>query len=125
MFVWDYEVGSYSSVSKKKKVLAILPNKKEYRLNEIKPVLATDGTKWNFCAKIPSPRLATNRELARWLAQGNGEWRNINIEMSTSSDYIYCCDESNETLTDVINVRKWSDDEWHEPTADYMGLEAK
>ena len=29
------------------------------------------------------------------------------------------------TLTLTIKVRKWDDSDWHEPTADYLGLEAK
>ena len=70
----------------------------------------------------PKPRRATNRELARWLAQGDGEWINVK-DTWTSSDYLYEYEKYDEPLIKDIRVRKWSDTEWHEPTADYLGIE--
>ena len=85
-----------------------------------------DGESYPHCAEIPENpkhRMATNRELARWLAQGNGEWINIKCDTSTSSDYLYDYDKSDIPLITDIRVRKWEDTEWHEPTAEYMGIE--
>lgn len=88
------------------------------------PVIAEDNN-WMHCAEIPEepkPRRATNMELAKWLAQGRG--------LVTERDSLYeetflrivkgteCQD-----CPDCLLVRKWDDEEWHEPTADYMGLE--
>lgn len=120
MLVWDFESCSSNGISKKK-VLAIFPNKNEYRQNEIKPVLATDGTKWNFCANVPAPRRATNRELSKWLAQGNGEAMDINGNVNTA--WVYPHHWSKESIRDCIKVRKWDDTGWHEPDVDYMGIE--
>ncbi len=79
---------------------------------------------WTHCAEIPEepkPRLATNRELAKWLAQGNGEWRNSSpLLPACSTDLIYT--EDADPASNLL-VRKWDDTEWHEPTVDYMGLE--
>lgn len=87
--------------------------------------VATPTQTFVHCAEIPEEtktRLATNMELAKWLAQGRG--------LVTERDSLYeetflrivkgaeCQD-----CPDCLLVRKWDDEEWHEPTADYMGLE--
>lgn len=84
---------------------------------------------WRYCFLLPDhpkPRRATNRELSMWLAQGNGEIRDLtdnidNMMFSTSIAYKACFDE--EPIGTTYKVRKWSDTEWHEPTVDYLGLE--
>lgn len=90
-------------------------------------LVVTDHSTWLHCALLPektAPRRATNRELAKWLAQGNGE-------LSSKTDghdlaYInfeYSIDYSEEFVRDDVEVRKWDDTEWHVPMVDYMGLE--
>jgi len=93
----------------------------------------TDGTteviggccrRWNCCAEIPEepkPRRATNRELAKWLAIGIGEYRN-QIGLVTNA-YTYDESESDKEVCTHFKVRIWNDAEWHEPTVDYMGIE--
>lgn len=84
-----------------------------------------DGEIYPHCALLPDPpkpRRVTNRELSRWLAQGNGEWKHeafctANIGMQYDEDV------RDKQLYDNVVVRKWSDTEWHEPTVDYLGLE--
>lgn len=82
--------------------------------------------RWSHCAEIPEepkPRQATNRELSKWLAQGNGEYRNqIGIVCSA---YTYDEPESDKAVNSFFKVRKWYDTEWNEPTVDYMGIEDK
>ena len=69
----------------------------------------------------PKPRRATNRELARWLAQGNGELLVGNRIRDYGFEYeIHECDFP---ALETWKVRKWEDTEWHEPDVDYMGLE--
>ena len=122
MLVWDFESCSSNGISKKK-VLAILPNKEEYRQKDIKPVLATDGTKWNFCANVPAQRRATNLEFSRWLSQGNGQVHTDSNCGMTDTAVIYDdkCDDT--PVRDGLMARKWGDKEWHEPTVEYLGLE--
>ncbi len=94
-----------------------------YFPNRSSRVLGTLET-WAHCAEIPEetkPRLATNRELAKWLAQGNGEWRNTSPIMSSRSTDLIYTEDADPALN--VHVRKWDDAEWHEPTVDYMGLE--
>lgn len=79
---------------------------------------------YKHCAEIPKPRRATKQELARWIAQGNGEWK------EKYGDYVYVYvrwdayreTEANEPCSDKIVIRKWDDNDWHEPTIDYIGI---
>ena len=66
----------------------------------------------------PKPRRATNRELSRWLAQGNGECLGSQDDADTA--WNYPMESSNAPLREGAKVRKWSDTEWHEPTVDYL-----
>ena len=94
------------------------------------PVLTRDclnnyqDSPYGHCALLPDhpkPRRATNRELSRWLAQGNGE-----VYDEDNSDKIiwtllqYLDTNENLEVLDGFKVRKWSDTEWHEPTVDYL-----
>jgi len=108
----------------------------------VNPVVTADyvgggirpGTEWLHCALLPekpAPRRATNRELARWLVQGNGECTlertagmaecHWNYETGCEDEPANGFDSSNNEL----KVRKWSDTEWHVPTVDYLGIGEK
>lgn len=90
-------------------------------------VVATDETFWQSCFRIPDPlksRRATNRELAKWLAQGHGEMRYERKPHVYYSSTCFDYDTDNEDEPRYgIQVRKWEDAEWHEPIIDYMGIE--
>lgn len=88
-------------------------------------LVVTDHSTWLHCALLPekpAPRRATNRELAKWLAQGNGEVNIHNTEVHTYFNYTPE-NANSECNEEKFKVRKWEDTEWHEPTADYLGLE--
>lgn len=72
----------------------------------------------------------TNKELALWLAQGNGQiyhHDDSGFRTEVKTIYIYHQDEDNCDCT--VNqylqckIRKWGDTEWVTPTREYMGLE--
>ena len=68
----------------------------------------------------------SHRELARWLAQGRGEWRWYkvgNVTPYAQVAFNYSVEESSFSVEGLVLVRKWEDSEWHEPTREYMGLE--
>ena len=86
------------------------------------PVIC-ENTTWRHCAEIPEvleSKLVTCRELASWLAKGNGEvmWAN-----NVLSNWNYSTDEEYKALDESLSVRKWDDTEWHKPTREYIGLE--
>ena len=93
-------------------------NRKDY------PVICKNSN-WRHCAEIPEApeqKPVTHRELARWVAEGNGEIKNEN---SVCPNWNYWVEKENKAISDRLLVRKWDETEWHKPTRDYLGLEDK
>jgi hypothetical protein len=63
-------------------------------------------------------KICTNRQLEKWLAQGNGECKTATL---VSSYHIYEENKANNKLEHFL-VRRWDDEDWHKPTLDYMGI---
>ena len=110
-----------------KNVIAVLAKSSGLRCKAV----TDEWSSFEHCALLPDPpkpRRATNRELSRWLAQGNGELT-LGSEDSygrgpyTKTNLYYSADEQDNPVPSECRVRKWSDIEWHEPTVDYIGLE--
>lgn len=114
MLVWD----SYESITELD-VYAIV-SRKDF------PVICENST-WKHCAeipKVPELKLVTYRELARWLAEGNGEVNDdLNDEGAIYTSQCYWKGQENDAVGDSLRVRKWDDTEWHKPTMEYLGLE--
>ena len=107
MLVW----GRYKSINELD-VYAIV-SRKDF------PVICENST-WRHCAEIPEQKKVTNRELACWLAGGNGEAKIVNnVFIHLSYGEI----EADKNVEDNVSVRKWDDTEWHKPTREYLGLE--
>ena len=88
------------------------------------PVIC-ENTAWRHCAEIPEvleSKLVTCRELASWIAKGNGE---VKADDVVYSNWNYYNDQENNPIKDSFLVRKWDDTEWHKPTREYLGLEDK
>ena len=110
MLVW----GRYKNITKLN-VYAIV-SRKDF------PVIC-ENTTWRHCAEIPEvleSKLVTYRELARWLAEGNGEVLNGNICLP---NWNYNRIQENDSVSETMLVRKWDDTEWHKPTREYLVLE--
>lgn len=68
----------------------------------------------------------TYRELAEWLAKGNGEWKHEPSHSGTvyttfkyleeRADWPIVINEDNQ----IILVRRFGEKEWHSPTKDYI-----
>ena len=111
MLVWDKDYECPYTAN----VCAII-NRKNFR------VITENGT-WRHCAEIPEAhesKLVTNRELACWLAGGNGEAKIVN---NVFINWTYGEVESDKNIEDNVSVRRWEDTEWHKPTREYLGLE--
>ena len=111
MLVWDYVDGTPIE----KDVIAFIPNRYHKVIEQTSVYI--------HCAEIPDTgsELATNREIAKWLAQGNGQYHTGGSRTWTEHNYIIGHDE--DACSSSIRVRKWGDREWHEPTLEYLGLE--
>lgn len=83
----------------------------------------TERSPWRHCAEIPEQpkKLVTYRELARWLAEGNGEMKAGSELAYTHMNYNLS--RANSGADSTAKVRKWDDSEWHSPTREYLGLE--
>lgn len=70
----------------------------------------------------PEEKPITNRDLAQWLAEGYGQYMDVDFKVARTYYFYDCC----EALTDDapinkdIRVRLWGDTEWHVPTRKYM-----
>ena len=85
----------------------------------------TDSGNYTHCAEIPEapkPRRATEMELARWIAQGNGCFTNVDGDYCWTSTEYDGTNPGKECNPDW-RVRKWDDSDWHEPTPEYMWQE--
>ena len=118
MFVWD----DCSSQPVVKDVVAILPP-----CNVQRRVMTYSGVGWSYCAEFEElsdykPRRATNLEFSRWLSQGYGQVHTDSNGGMTDTAIFYDdkCDDT--PVRDGLQARKWGDDEWHEPTIDYLGI---
>ena len=95
------------------------------------PVRSNNDNIWKHFAFIPekpAPRRATNRELAKWLAQGYGEWKyehepDSKLDSNFASiNYHYEDSSACNFVSTKTKVRKWDDTEWHTPDVEYMGI---
>ena len=113
MLVWDCD----DETPTEKDVIAFIPNRYHKVIEQTSLSL--------HCAEIPDKgsELATNRELAKWLVLGNGQYKVSGGRIWT--EHHYDIGQDDDACSNFIKVRKWCDKEWHEPTLEYLGLEDK
>lgn len=111
MLVWDYDDG----IPIEKDVIAFIPNRHRKVIEQTCAYI--------HCAEIPDKgsELATNRELAKWLVLGNGQYKVSGGRIWT--EHHYDIGQDDDACSKFIKVRKWGDKEWNEPTLEYLGLE--
>ena len=85
----------------------------------------TNGISWNFLYPYEEPpkQRMTNRQLAEWLAKGNGEYRHVD-DSYTYSYYVYDNRYANNEVYDRV-IRPWDSEEWVEPTVDIYERDCK
>lgn len=112
MLVWDFDDG----IPIEKDVIAFIPNRCRKVIEQTCAYI--------HCAEIPDKgsELATNRELAKWLAHGSGQYK-VSGGIRIWTDHPYDIGQDDDACSTFIKVRKWGDNEWHEPTLEYLGLE--
>jgi hypothetical protein len=113
--VWDDNTTNWKTAE----IIAIFApsSKLQYK------ALSKSANFYKHCALLPDPpkpRRATNRELARWIAEGKGE---ILIPHCVTQHVSYAVGQDNKECVSGQQVRKWSDTEWHEPDVFYMEIE--
>ena len=89
----------------------------EYRVKPDEPIeIETSKGKMYLAngAEIPKKRRMTNRELAKWLAYSNGQWRSADANL-IGMTYSYGMYEDAEEVLEGIMIRGWDETEWYEP----------
>lgn len=82
------------------------------------PFCVTDYGKWKYLhpyEEEPKKRM-TNRQLAEWIAKGNGEF--TFTECFSHIDYSYNTGEEEKPISEKLRIRTWNSEEWIEPTVD-------
>ncbi len=116
MLVWNGSMVEMNHEPYKETVYAVVKIGTHY-------VAITSNDQWEYCAEIPEepkPRRATNRELAKWCAEGKGQHGSDEL---ARCEYSYMVGADDVPISNHYKVRKWEDTEWHEPTVDYMGID--
>ena len=90
-----------------------------YKDTDNKKFVAFEGTE-EKCDKwieehTPKTRRMTNKELSRWLAEGNGERVDVITKYVSANYVLYAEGKDNEACDEDIRIREWDSDEWHEP----------
>lgn len=85
------------------------------------------GYEWTFVyydpsyVKVDKGSVVTERDLAKWLARGKGEWtKSSSFDSSTSFKYLK--EYGNYPIDGRILIRRWDDEEWVKPSKEYMEL---
>ena len=102
----------------------------EYELEDGKWYDLNDGNKpnwdsdYNFRIKPEEPksRRMNYRELAEWLAKGNGQYKGESNCKYTELQYL-CADDLE--VSTLYKIRRWDSSEWIEPTYDVYEKDCK
>ena len=115
--MWGW--GDNEANRKKRRVIYI----SEYDIKYPVIVLSDNGEGTNVymhCAEIEKTRRMTNRELSRWLREGQTrEFKYLNNGRSNNANFVFCYhtyleSDADEVVDDTILIRE-NDGEWREP----------
>jgi hypothetical protein len=79
-----------------------------------------DDIEYRIKPEEPKPRIMTYRELAEWLAKGNGQIK-VGGEIHFWLDYV----EGTDAMEVCYKIRRWGSEEWIEPTVDVYEADVK
>ena len=82
------------------------------------PFTTEKGGCFQFIREVieEEPALMTHRQLAEWLAKGNGQMRYT--DALTYPYHFYNPIEENKSVAEYTRIRRWDSDEWVVPTVD-------
>ena len=72
----------------------------------------------------PPKKRMTYRQLAEWIARGNGEYSSDDYDR-VYVEYFYFKNEKNNEVDSNLKIRTWDSEEWVEPTADIYERDCK
>jgi hypothetical protein len=74
-----------------------------------------DGSNYKPRVIVHGKRRMTNRELARWLARGNGQVKHHASNYTLNTLNAYNVHDDDKECPDYLLIRGWDEEEWHEP----------
>lgn len=95
-------------------------------VNGVNPFRKRNSICWEFIYPYEEPpkKRMTNRQLAEWLARGNGERSSNESSGAYASNFYNKVDEGKAVPSDCV-IRSWDSDEWVEPTVDIYERDCK
>lgn len=85
--------------------------------------LSSTGIHWTHAYPVdwnkPKPKRMTSRQLAKWLAKGNGEYCDIH-GVTVWLAFNYLKENNDKEVGKDCRVRTWDSDKWIEPTVDLI-----
>ena len=120
-------------------IVNYIPNRHRCILDRIEegfyPFCVKNGSddRFQFIREVieDKPTLMTNRQLAEWLAKGNGQMVSVNEKKQIDSlDFIFTRynfreREGGDFVGQDIRIRSWDSNEWVMPTVDIYGRDCK
>lgn len=64
---------------------------------------------------LEDDELMTNRQLAEWVARGNGEYTHEDMDIASLA-LVYYKDEEDNSVSSTTLIRRWGDTDWVKPT---------
>lgn len=111
-------------------ILSNIEKKPKEREPEIlEEIINKLGSPFNSCYQfireiIEEPQLMTNRQLAEWLARGNGECTGKDSSLALTK-YNYFKSGQNDPVPYSFRIRTWDSEEWILPTVDIYERDCK
>lgn len=100
----------------------------EVEATNMRPFCTKDGHWWQFIREVieeDEPKRMTNRQLAEWLAKGNGQMKYTGTIHIHYSYYGELEDGDNEEAPKGTFIRPWGSDEWIVPTLEIYERDCK
>lgn len=99
------------------------------RLEDIYPesgLFEIESVRWYLLYPYEEPpeKRMTNRQIAEWLARGNGEYSRDAYDRAYA-EYSYFKSESNNEVDSDMKIRSWDSEEWVEPMVDIYERDCK
>lgn len=111
---YDGIIDSYGELHK---IAEFVQNKiLDYVTYDLSKTIKYEPSTFDRIEELPTNKVRkmTNKELAEWLAKGNGQFKNGNFG-SIKTVLVYTPKEENTMVNNTCLIRAWGEDTWHEP----------
>lgn len=99
----------------------------DHIINASMPFINESGSGYQFLYPYEEPpkQRMTNRQLAEWLAKGNGQYTLGRDDPKTHFEYNIELDDEEVDVGYIVVIRSWGSDKWVSPTVDIYERDCK